>query len=79
MTPKRRFWRSLYFQVLVAIALGVLIGWLFPAFGASLKPLGDAFIKLVKMIITPVIFLTVTTGAACASRASTAASAAASA
>jgi aerobic C4-dicarboxylate transport protein len=61
---KRPFWRSLYFQVLVAIALGVLIGWLFPAAGASLKPLGDAFIKLVKTIITPVIFLTVTTGIA---------------
>ncbi len=61
---RRRFWKSLYFQVLVAIALGVLAGWLFPGFGVSLKPLGDAFIKLVKMIITPVIFLTVTTGIA---------------
>src|SRR5215217_6866087 len=61
---KRPFWRTLYFQVLVAIALGILTGWLFPAFGASLKPLGDAFIKLVKMIITPVIFLTVVTGIA---------------
>lgn len=58
------FWKSLYFQVLVAIALGILTGWLFPAFGASLKPLGDGFIKLVKMIITPVIFLTVVTGIA---------------
>jgi aerobic C4-dicarboxylate transport protein len=63
-TRQGRFYRSLYFQVLVAIALGILVGWLFPAFGASLKPLGDAFIKLVKMIITPVIFLTVTTGIA---------------
>jgi aerobic C4-dicarboxylate transport protein len=59
-----RFWKSLYFQVLVAIALGILIGWLFPEFGRSLKPLGDGFIKLVKMIITPVIFLTVVTGIA---------------
>lgn len=66
MPKNRPFYRSLYFQVLVAIALGVLVGWLFPAFGASLKPLGDAFIKLVKMIITPVIFLTVTTGIALA-------------
>ena len=57
-------WRNLYLQVLVAIALGVLVGWLWPSFGASLKPLGDAFIKLVKMIITPVIFLTVVTGIA---------------
>jgi aerobic C4-dicarboxylate transport protein len=58
------FWRTLYFQVLVAIALGILTGWLFPAFGSALKPLGDGFIKLVKMIITPVIFLTVVTGIA---------------
>jgi aerobic C4-dicarboxylate transport protein len=61
---RRPFWRTLYFWVLVAIALGVLVGWLFPAFGQSLKPLGDGFIKLVRMIITPVIFLTVVTGIA---------------
>jgi aerobic C4-dicarboxylate transport protein len=60
----RPLWKSLYLQVLVAVALGVLVGWLWPAFGASLKPLGDAFIKLVRMIITPVIFLTVVTGIA---------------
>jgi aerobic C4-dicarboxylate transport protein len=60
----RPFWRTLYFQVLVAIALGILVGWLFPDFGRALKPLGDGFIKLVKMIITPVIFLTVVTGIA---------------
>jgi len=58
------FWRSLYAQVLVAIALGVVLGWLAPEIGAQLKPLGDAFIKLVKMIIAPVIFLTVVTGIA---------------
>ena len=58
------FWRTLYVQVLVAIALGILTGWLVPAFGSALKPLGDGFIKLVKMIITPVIFLTVVTGIA---------------
>ena len=57
-------YKSLYFQVLIAVALGVLVGWLSPALGASLKPLGDAFIRLVKMIITPVIFLTVVTGIA---------------
>jgi aerobic C4-dicarboxylate transport protein len=60
----KSFWKTLYFQVLVAIALGILIGWLFPDFGRALKPLGDGFIKLVKMIITPVIFLTVVTGIA---------------
>jgi len=61
---KPPFWRSLYFQVLVGIALGVLVGWLWPEWGRSLKPLGDGFIRLVKMIITPVIFLTVVTGIA---------------
>ena len=65
MPAKRRsILRSLYVQVLIAVALGVFVGWMWPAFGASLKPLGDGFIKLVKMIITPVIFLTVVTGIA---------------
>jgi aerobic C4-dicarboxylate transport protein len=58
------FYRQLYFQVLTAIALGVTVGHFWPEIGASLKPLGDAFVKLVKMIIAPVIFLTVTTGIA---------------
>jgi aerobic C4-dicarboxylate transport protein len=61
---KLPFYRHLYVQVLSAIALGALVGHLFPAFGASLKPLGDGFIALVKMIIAPVIFLTVATGIA---------------
>jgi aerobic C4-dicarboxylate transport protein len=60
----RPFWRSLYFQVLVGIALGILVGWLWPGFGRALQPLGTGFVKLVKMIITPVIFLTVVTGIA---------------
>jgi aerobic C4-dicarboxylate transport protein len=58
------FYRHLYVQVLVAIALGVTVGHIWPETGASLKPLGDAFIKLVKMIIAPVIFLTIVTGIA---------------
>lgn len=58
------FYRHLYVQVLAAIIAGMLIGHFWPDFGASLKPLGDAFIKLVKMIIAPVIFLTVATGIA---------------
>ncbi|KQS53982.1 C4-dicarboxylate transporter [Brevundimonas sp. Leaf363] len=58
------WWRSLYAQVLAAIVLGALIGHFFPTLGESLKPLGDGFIKLVKMIIGPVIFLTITTGVA---------------
>ncbi|TIU77732.1 MAG: cation:dicarboxylase symporter family transporter, partial [Mesorhizobium sp.] len=58
------FYRHLYVQVLVAIAAGILLGHFYPDLGASLKPLGDAFIKLVKMVIAPVIFLTVATGIA---------------
>jgi aerobic C4-dicarboxylate transport protein len=58
------FYRQLYFQVIVAITLGVLLGHFEPALGESLKPLGDAFVKLVKMIIGPVIFLTIVTGIA---------------
>jgi aerobic C4-dicarboxylate transport protein len=61
---KRPLWGQLYVQVLAAIALGALIGHFWPATGEALKPLGDAFIKLVKMIIAPVIFLTVVTGIA---------------
>ncbi len=56
--------RSLYFQVIVAIAAGVLLGVLDPGVGATMKPLGDAFIKLIKMLIAPVIFCTVVTGIA---------------
>ena len=58
------FYRQLYFQVVVAIVLGVLLGHFQPEFATSFKPLGDAFIKLVKMIIAPVIFLTIVTGIA---------------
>ncbi len=54
----------LYLIVLAAIVAGVLVGVFAPATGAALKPLGDGFIKLVKMVIAPVIFLTVTTGIA---------------
>ena len=63
--PRRqRWWQMLYVQVLIAIAAGVLVGALWPAWGASLEWLGTAFIKLVKMIIAPVIFLTLVTGIA---------------
>jgi len=53
---------QLYFQVLVGVLLGVVIGLIWPTFAASLKPLGDAFIAIVKMIIAPVIFVTVALG-----------------
>lgn len=55
-------YRHLYFQVLVGIGFGIAIGFLFPDLGIALKPLGDAFIKLIKMIVAPIIFLTVVTG-----------------
>jgi aerobic C4-dicarboxylate transport protein len=58
------FYRHLYFQVLAAIIAGILLGHFDPSVGAAMKPFGDAFIKLVKMVITPVIFLTVATGIA---------------
>ena len=60
----RPFYRHLYFQVLTAIAAGAILGHFWPSVGESMKPLGDGFIKLVKMIITPVIFLTIVTGLA---------------
>jgi aerobic C4-dicarboxylate transport protein len=58
------FYRQLYVQVIAAIAAGILVGHYYPDIGSQLKPLGDAFIRLVKMIIAPVIFLTVATGIA---------------
>lgn len=61
---RKPLYRHLYFQVLAAIVLGAVLGHVAPATGESLKPLGDAFIKLVKMIIGPVIFVTIATGIA---------------
>jgi aerobic C4-dicarboxylate transport protein len=57
-------YKSLYFQVLVAIAIGVALGHFLPETGAQMKPLGDGFIKLIKMLIAPVIFCTVVSGIA---------------
>ena len=61
---KTPFYAHLYVQVLAAIALGIALGFLSPETGIALQPLGDGFIKLVKMIIAPVIFLTIATGIA---------------
>ncbi len=61
---KKKLYQVLYFQVIVAIVAGILLGHFSPEIGVSMKPLGDGFIMLVKMIIAPVIFLTVTTGIA---------------
>ena len=59
-----KFFKSLYFQVLVAIAIGIALGHFYPAFALQLKPLGDGFIKLIKMMIAPIIFCTIVTGIA---------------
>jgi aerobic C4-dicarboxylate transport protein len=63
--PSPRPWyRILYVQVLIAVVAGIAIGWQFPEFGKALKPLGDGFIKLIKMLIAPIIFCTVVHGVA---------------
>jgi len=63
-TGPQPFYKSLYFQVITAIVIGVLVGHFFPQTGEALKPLGDGFIKLIKMIIAPIIFCTVVVGIA---------------
>ena len=63
LKPKK-FYQHLYIQVLIAIIFGVSLGYFYPDLGEKMKPLGDGFIKLVKMSIAPVIFLTVSTGIA---------------
>jgi aerobic C4-dicarboxylate transport protein len=63
-TPKRRIYQHLYIQVLCAIAVGVLLGYFYPALGAQMKPLGDMFIQAIKMVIAPIIFCTVVHGIA---------------
>ena len=57
-------YKSLYLQVIVAIVIGVLLGHFFPDTGSAMKPLGDGFIKLIKMVITPIIFCTIVVGIA---------------
>ena len=64
MTPNTPIYRSLYAQVLAAIVLGVLLGAFSPESGQAMKPLGEAFIKLIKMLIAPIIFCTVVQGIA---------------
>ncbi len=60
----KKIYQSLYFQVIVAIILGITLGHFFPETGAAMKPLGDGFIKLIKMIIAPIIFCTIVVGIA---------------
>ena len=64
LPPKSRWYTSLFTQLVVAIVAGILVGWLWPAVGADLKPIADAFIKLIKMLIAPIIFCTVVIGIA---------------
>jgi len=64
-TPARKpFYTHLYAQVLTAIAIGILLGYFYPSLGEQMKPLGDGFIKLIKMMIAPIIFCTVVHGIA---------------
>jgi aerobic C4-dicarboxylate transport protein len=64
MNKAPKIYRALYFQVLVAVALGISVGHFWPDFGASLKPLGDGFVKLIKMMIAPIVFCTIALGIA---------------
>ncbi len=59
-----KYLKILYVQVLIAIAIGILLGFFYPNFAVQLKPLGDGFIKLIKMMIAPIIFCTIVTGIA---------------
>src|SRR3954462_3598451 len=63
-TPHRPFYTHLYVQVLTAIVLGILLGHFYPQLGEAMKPLGEGFIKLIKMLIAPIIFCTVVHGIA---------------
>jgi len=56
------FYRMLYVQVLIGLALGIMVGHFWPEFGAALKPFGDGFVKLVKMMIAPIVFCTIVAG-----------------
>jgi aerobic C4-dicarboxylate transport protein len=64
--PRKPWYKVLYVQVLIAIVLGVIVGWLFPDFAKNdwIKALGDGFVKLIRMVIAPIIFCTVVSGIA---------------
>jgi aerobic C4-dicarboxylate transport protein len=66
-TGRKPLYKSLFFQILVAVLAGILIGHFWPDVGAALRPLGDGFIQLIKMIIAPLIFLVIVTGIAAVS------------
>src|SRR5262245_29689323 len=60
----QKFYQSLHFQVLVGILAGIALGALYPTAGEKMKPIGDGFINLIRMMIAPIIFLTVVVGIA---------------
>jgi aerobic C4-dicarboxylate transport protein len=62
--PWRHLWKSLYLQVLFGICAGVVLGYFWPETGAAMRPLGDGFIKLIRMMIAPIVFCTVVVGIA---------------
>src|SRR5690349_9575133 len=61
---RMKYLKVLYVQVLIAIAIGIILGSFYPSLAVQLKPLGDGFIKLIKMMIAPIIFCTIVTGIA---------------
>ena len=63
-TTKPRWYRQLYFWVIVAIIAGVLVGWLAPGFGKAMEPVGTGFIALLRVLIGPIVFLTIISGIA---------------
>ena len=62
MAQRRPWYTVLYVQVILAIIAGIAVGYWFPGFGAALKPLGDGFIALIRMMIAPIIFCTIVHG-----------------
>src|SRR5512141_1966703 len=64
MAQRRRWYSVLYVQVLIAVVLGILIGIFFPKTGVKLKPLGDGFVALIRMMIAPIVFFVVVQGIA---------------
>ena len=63
-TQMKKLFKSLFFQVILAIAIGIVLGMFYPSIGESMKPLGDGFIRLIKMLIAPIIFCTIVSGIA---------------
>ncbi len=64
MKKKIKLYKQLYFQVLVSVVVGVLLGYFYPALAIKMKPFGDGFIKMIRMTIAPIIFTTIVTGIA---------------